>query len=378
MTGEREADDLTAMFGEFAQMCEGGLPLYHRLAAATAEDREVADRLLLAHPDQRQPMLLLAAVHDHLLAGDEDPLRQWYPSIVSRPRAVGSGDDDPWPYFRRLALDDPGVAKRLRTRSTQTNEVGRCAPLLPALTGVATSAPGAPPGGVRPLGLVELGASAGLNLLLDRYGYRYTRSVGPAIEVAPGAPLVLECALRGPHLPPLPVGPLHIASRIGVDLHPVDLHHRDDARWLIACQWPDDHDRIHRARAVIALAHGDPPRVVAGDAVAEVGHLVDGVARHALPVVFATWMLSYLSPDRQAELVAELGRIGTSRDLTFVYADHPPRLPGIDVPPRPDGKVDDRPTALVRVDWRDGERSDVRLADQHPHGTWMEWLGPEP
>ena len=60
-----------------------------------------------------------------------------------------------------------------RTRSTQTNEVGRCAALLPALTQLAVDAPGAPHGGGRPLGLVEVGASAGLNLLVDRYGYEY-------------------------------------------------------------------------------------------------------------------------------------------------------------------------------------------------------------
>ena len=76
----------------------------------------------------------------------------------------------------RASLDAAAGHRRAaarRTRSTQTNEVGRCAALLPALTQLAVDAPGAPHGGGRPLGLVEVGASAGLNLLVDRYGYEY-------------------------------------------------------------------------------------------------------------------------------------------------------------------------------------------------------------
>lgn len=145
MSGE-ETDQVAVLaqhFREFADHIATELDLYHRLADAAAGDREVAGRLLLAHPDQRIPTLLLAAVHDVLLAGDGDPLASWYGSITDPPRPVGEGDDDPWPHFRRLALDDHDVAERLRTRSTQTNEVGRCAALLPALTEVAASAPGA-------------------------------------------------------------------------------------------------------------------------------------------------------------------------------------------------------------------------------------------
>lgn len=354
-------------FREFADHTARRLPLYRRLADGAAQDRDVAARLLMAQPNQRVPVLLFAAVHDVLLAGVPAPLGEWYVSVTGTPRPVGHGADDPWPHFRELVLDHEGVAERIRTRSTQTNEIGRCTTLLPALAQVERESPG----GDRPLGLVEVGASAGLNLLLDRYGYRYEPS---RREVSPGRSLVLSCQERGRRPVPVPEAPPAIAGRVGLDLRPVDLDDADQARWLVACQWPDQPERVHRSRAAIALAQVEPPRVVAGDAVDDLAPLVAAVPDHALPLVFATWVLSYLAPERRHALVALLDRLGAARDLTLVYADIPALIDGMPVPGRPDGGPDGPATALVRIDWRDGRRSGRRLADQHPHGTWVEWL----
>ncbi|MEO6628348.1 MAG: DUF2332 domain-containing protein, partial [Aquihabitans sp.] len=346
-----------------------------------AGDPEVANRLLLApHPNQRVPTLLLAAVHDVLLGGLNDPLVDWYSSVQpaqgrseAHHRSVGAGVDDPWPHFRRLALDDEDVAERLRTRATQTNEVGRCAPLLLAMAQISAGAPGAAPGLGRPLGLVEVGASAGLNLLFDRYAYRYEMEGHPAHEIG-SSPLELTCRLRGVGLPPFPAAPPEISSRVGLDVAPVDLADAGSARWLVACQWPDQPERVTQARTAIALAHLDRPRLVVGDAVDDLAPLLEAVPRHALPVVFATWVLSYLPTERQRHFMAGLDAMGDERDLTLVYADQPSLVPGLPLPPRPDGRPDTDATALVRIDWREGQRVDVRIGDQHPHGTWLEWL----
>lgn len=360
-------------FREFAEQVVGRLPLYRYLCERIARDPEVADLLALARPGQQVPNLLLAAVHDVLLAGEGRPLDRWYGSLTEHPHPVGNGADDPWPRFREVAMEHPWVRRDLRIRSTQTNEVGRCTALLPALTQLAADAPGAPHGGERPLGLVEVGASAGLNLLVDRYGYEYEPGHH---HVGHRSVLTLHADLRGALVPPFRADPPEIDSRVGLDLHPVDLADRAQARWLVACQWPDQPERIHRARTAIALAHGTPPRLVTGDAVDDVAPLVRAVAGHALPVVIATWTLAYLDADRQRAFLAVLDGLGAERDLSLVLAEQPERVPGLPVPPRPDGRPDGAPTALVRMDWRDGTRTAVRLADLHPHGRWLEWLQP--
>jgi hypothetical protein len=373
---------LSRQFAEFAEEAAARLPLYRRLSSATAEDLDVVGRLLLAPSARRVPNLLLAAVHDVLLAGDPSPLADWYPSVPGRradpehrARPVGAGDDDPWPHFRELALHHEGVAERLRTRATQTNEVGRCLPLLPALFRAAQARAGGADTGVRDVGLIDVGSSAGLNLRLDRYGYRYHRPGGEAVvSVGAGSRLMLDCRLRGDLVPPLPEVPVPLAAAVGLDLLPLHVADPADARWLVACQWPEQLERLDRLRAAVELAAVDPPLVVQGDAVDDLAPLVEAVPGHALPVVVATWALCYLPVDRQVAFMAELDRLGAQRHLALVFAEQPQRVPGLPVPPRADGVPDGRATALVHLAWRGGDRIEERLADQHPHGTWLEWL----
>jgi hypothetical protein len=295
---------------------------------------------------------------------------------------VGPGDDDPWPHFRRLALEHPGVAERLTDRTVQTNEIGRLSAVMPALHLAGAQAPSAPPGGPRPLGIVDVGSSAGLNLRIDRYGYRYRRSAGDADGeageelscIGPNAGLVLECALRGPVVPTIPAAPPPVAQVVGVDPSPLDLHDLEDARWLVACAWPEDRERLDRLRGAIALAQHDSPVVTRGDAVDDVARFVRAVPPSALPVVTSTWVLAYLPVARQRAFLAELDAVADERDLALVYAEQPERVPGLSVPARPDGVPDGRATALVLVEWHGGERRVRRLADMHPHGRWLEWV----
>lgn len=378
-----EIELVRTIYRQFAATALARLPLYRHLSERAAEDVEVAGRLLLADPGDRHPTLLFAAVHDHLLALEEatgpaaaveaEPLCAWYPSVAPQPRPPGDGADDPWPHFRRLALDAPDVAEHLTTRGTQTNEVGRCATTLPALEVVQRDVEA-------PLALVEVGASAGLNLRLDDYGYGWSPDEGgegdEAVAIGPDRPVQLRSRWRGPHRPALPsVHPI-IEHRIGIDRAPVDVTDPEAVRWLIACQWPEQVERLDRCRAALGAAAADPPPVRRGDLLDSIGDLVREVPDGDHPVVLSTWVLAYLGVAGQQAFLAALDRVGSERDLTLVVQEEPTSAPGLDLPGRPDGRERPGPTALCRLDWRDGTRREpVRLADQHPHGTWLEWFG---
>jgi hypothetical protein len=348
-----DAEGCAQMFADFARSAASRAPLYSRLSAGVADDAGLAALLLRAPLEQRQPVLLFACVHDLLLAGADGDLARFYPNLTPSPAA-----GDPVPALREFcARYDADLTALLASRSTQTNEIGRCALLLPAFGLVASEC------GV--LAHVDVGASAGLNLLLDRYRYRYEPggTVGP-----PTSPIELACGTRGDV--PVPRRMPEVAARLGIDPKPVDVHDDSQARWLEACVWPDQTDRFERLRAALELARRECRSVQRGDAVRDTGPLVEALAGAGHPVVTNTWVLNYLTGAERASYVAALDAVGARRDLSWVYLESPyltPELPG----PAGDPAIDR--TVLVLVRWRSGHRTVDHLADTHPHGYWLHW-----
>jgi hypothetical protein len=303
----------------------GRSPLYERFAHGVARDHELLKLLEPLPPAKQQPNLLFAAV---LYLGGRQP---------------------DYGAFRQFVLDhaDQVVATML-ARRTQTNEVGRCALLLPLLA----SLPG-------PLALVEVGASAGLCLLPDRYAYDYAGT----IVGDPAAPLRLACQPFGPV--PIPAQPPEVVWRRGIDLAPIDLADPDEVRWLECCIWPDQPHRLARLQAAVQVARPDPPVVVRGDLLELVGPVVAQAPDDATVVVFHAAVLVYLpGPGRQrfAELMADLPAVWIWAEGPGVVLQPPERLHRI---PEPD---------QARFLFGEGPRRLVGLAD--PHGSWLQWLNP--
>ena len=137
----------------------GVSPVYEDWALGVADDDAVADLLMTLPSGKRQPNLVFAAARWHGARGGYDTFRS---TLLER-----------WPDVRATIL----------ARATQTNEAGRCAVLLPFLAELP-----------QPLALLEVGASAGLCLLPDRYSYRYDD--GTALDPVSGpADVLLPCAL---------------------------------------------------------------------------------------------------------------------------------------------------------------------------------------
>ncbi len=345
---------LRQSFAEFGAQTATAAPLYGRLATAIADDPATARLLLHAPAPQRMPVLLFACVHWLLINEPEHDLRRYYPNLTPEP-----DPGDPYPAFKRLcAQHEPRLASLLGSRSTQTNEVGRCALLLPAL-GMLADERG-------PLALVDVGASGGLNLLLDRYTYRYE----PGGVVGAGSAVILECGTRG--RVPVPTELPIISARIGLDRSPVDVTDPVEATWLEACVWPDQTARFHRLEAAIELARRSPPLVRAGHAVDDLASTVRLVHGEGHPVVLNTWVLNYLTVDERTAYLAELDELGRTADVSWVYAESPALTAPLPAPELPTREAER--TVLTLVRWRDGRRLVTHLASCHPHGAWMHWF----
>src|ERR1044071_3180837 len=179
-------------------------------------------------------------------------------------------------------MTDSVVAVAVR-RKPRAGETGRCAVLSPAVAEAARRL------GADAVGLIDVGCSAGLNLTVDRVGITYSngQSLGD-----PSSPVQLPVSIVGDRLAPARAMP-EVVARVGVDLDPVDVTDVDDARWLRACLWPDQPERIARLEAEMALAATAPPLLLQGDAVEVVPDAFARVPADALPVVTTTWALSH-------------------------------------------------------------------------------------
>jgi hypothetical protein len=355
----RDDAALQRPFAEFSTTASPRAPLYAALSQVVADDPVLFRLLRHAPSTQRLPVLLFACVHELLIEHPDDELARWYPNL-------GDEHRDP---------TDPGLATALRrfvgahvdrlahllaTRTTQTNEVGRCGSLLPALGLLAQD--------VGLLGLLDVGASGGLNLLLDHYEYRYRSADGTTHRVGGPSAVRIDVATTG--AVPVPTSMPAISVRAGIDQRPIDVTDPEEANWLEACVWPDQADRFHRLVAAIDVAREHPPEVITGDAVTSLAAGVERVGTTAHPVVTNSWVLNYLTSQQRVAYLAELEHIGAERDLSWVYAEAPALIP--ELPNSPDPKGGDR-TVLTMLRWRNGERTVEHLATVHPHGFWMHW-----
>jgi hypothetical protein len=323
--GAETADQYRA----FALDARGYSPCFDDWATSVADDTEVLAWLARLPLPKRQPNIVFAAARWHGVAA-------------------------PGPYagLRQALLGDDGTIERtILDRSTQTNEVGRLATLVPAFASLAQG---------RPIALIEAGASAGLNLFPDRYSYAWS---APAGVRRAGAGPVLAADVDGPV--PLPTILPSIAWRGGIDLFPLDVTDTEQMQWLAALVWPEHEARRDLLLRAAAVAREDPPLLVAGDLLDELPALVERAGRHASVVVFHSAVIAYLSPgdrDRFQDLMADL--VGRGR-CHWVSNEGPRVLPEVTAtgPAMPD----DVRGFVLGVDGR-------AVAWAHGHGRWLRWF----
>ena len=330
-------------------------PLYVALCHAIADNPGLLALMRHAPPTQARPNLLLAALHERVLAGSTQDLREYYASVGGR-RAP---DAELAPALRRFVqVHESRIVESLARRSTQTNEIGRCAVLWPSLSAVAEHS------GCNELALFDFGCSAGLNLGVDGYGYDY----GAFCFGLRDGPRV-RCDWHGR---PPPDTSWRIVECMGADPFPVDVMNEDAVRWLRACLWPHDRERATRLETAIEFAQLAKRRVQqSGDGLAVLTAWLDGLPTGVQPVLFNSWVLAYFSqPDfarhreRVAVLVQQCGLIEISAEVIELAPADLAAPPACTV-------ADPQSPTLWTLQSRSGTRA---LAWSHGHGKWLDWL----
>lgn len=320
---------LAQEYAEFAAQAAES-PVIREWSAGIAGDPEVLALIEPLPRIKRQPNLVIAATRWH--GAQPGPYAGFREVLLSR-----------WDAIRDTVL----------ARSTQTNEVGRCATLLPAIAAVA---------GDGPVALVEVGPSAGLTLLPDRCSYRWTDGSGHVTALDPAAgvsTVVLSCEVSGDV--PRPRALPDVRWRAGVDLNPLDVHDEESMAWLRTLVWPGQPERLARLDGAIELARTDPPYLVRGDLLTDLPRLLEQAPAEATLVVQHSAVIAYLEPDDRARFDAMM-RALVRDGVHWVSNEGPSVLPGVtgEATP-PDGMF------VLGLDGR-------AVAWTHGHGARLAWL----
>jgi hypothetical protein len=295
--------------------------LYAELCRRYADD-PVAAEIIGPDPEWDAPLRLLGGLHYLVLAGEAE----WH---------------DPLAEHREF------LREFVATQGVQTNEVQRSWVLVPLLLRVAQRT------GAEAFDLFELGPSAGLNLVWDRYHYRYAAGEwGPA-----DASLHLE----GDERRPVPGGLLElqpaVERRLGIDRAPIDVRSDEGARLLRCFVWAGQTERLERLDRAIEALRVDPPELIRGDFVERLPALLAEQPRDRLTIVFQTAAWGYIRDEDRTRLRAGLDDAGTVRPLAFISTGKP--------------RTEKDSWGLRIVYWPGGEREFAGHADFH--GSWLQW-----
>lgn len=352
-----ELDLLAKRFRHFAQVECPEEPLYEALCRIVADDPGLLGLLHGASPEQQRPNLWLAAVQELLLSGVEHPLAAYYPSL--------GGDRAPDAALAACVRDfaarhDSALHERMRTRTTQTNEIGRCAVLWPALHELAVRS------GTPQMALLDVGTSAGLNLGVDVYRY-------DASDPRPGAPL-LPCEWQGERRPPVSPTP-RLVQRCGIDPAPVSVDDEAAVRWLRACLWPSDTARAARFVQAVQIARAQrwPVRREA-DCTAAIERWIAALPPGVQPVIFNSWVLAYFQPPALQRHLDTLRELVRCTGAMWLSAESVSLRVGPVEPPPPRPGLPASHTLWTLCHRVDGDVRFEALARSHAHGRWAEWL----
>lgn len=333
---------LSNKFRNFANTeCKGSSRLYEFLSLKIADDDEILELASYAREGQPSSNLLFGAVHYLLLKGKDHQLREFYPSINKIPREVGESFL-PFKDFCRQFSNE--IIPLLQEKLVQTNEVRRCSYLFPTFQYIYNVVG-------KPLALIEIGTSAGLQLLWDQYSYSYGSS---KVYGNKESTLHITAEVRGDKTPSLRDIIPPVATRIGIDLYPIDLRNEENTLWLNALIWPEHHERrglFEKASDYVKIAE---LKLIKGNGIELLEKLSEEIPKEFAICVFHTHVANQIPPEVKARLLEKVQHIGAEREIFHLY-----------------NNIQDRDLHLDY--YIDGEEYKHVVGKTEGHGSWFTW-----
>lgn len=334
---------LSETFARFAEKeCKGSSRLYEVIAREIANDHELLQLANEAGKGQPAPNLLFGSVHYLLLKGANHSLRNYYASLKENPENASHA----FPAFKEFCRkEQKKIIPLITNKRVQTNEVNRCAYLYPGFCYIYQKAK-------KPLSLIEIGTSAGLQLLWDEYSYSYgTR----ALYGNKRGDVILRTEMKGERLPLLLPESPPVASKTGVDLHINQLSDPEDLLWLKALIWPEHEERRELFESAAAAFNRKPVPLVQGDGVELLEVLAEKVPSESALCIFHTHVANQMPPEVKERLLKAVRRLGEKREIYHLY-----------------NNIQDRDLHLDS--FVNGIETNETLAETDGHGRWFRWL----
>jgi hypothetical protein len=289
------------------------------------------------------------ALHAAVLTGRDAALAAAYPD--ARP---DWSIDEVWPLAHAFLVRDEAWTRAFMRSPPQTNETARSTGLACGFMWLAVRSPA-------PFHMLELGASAGLNLNWDKFAYAH-----PAWGRARAAGPLMPTRIEGS---PPAWREIDVGSRAACDQNPLDANSAEDRLRLRAYVWADQPARMERLNAAIELARETGVKVDRADAAEWVKARLNGELPAGTSVVYHSVFLQY--PPREVrdaigEAIEAAGKRTTrERRLAWVRFE-PEAVIG--------GQAGSTRYVLNVVTWNNGQREEITLADVDPHGRFLSWV----
>ncbi|CAM3293912.1 DUF2332 domain-containing protein [Filibacter tadaridae] len=334
---------LSLRFKNFSDIeCKDSSDLYEFLSLKISEDDEIIELCTEARSGQPVPNLLFGSVHYLLLKGKEHQLKQYYPNLTDKQRKV---EEETFLYFKDFCLvHKDEIVSILKSKLVQTNEVRRCAYLYPIFSLIYSKVN-------KPLSLIEIGTSAGLQLLWDKYSYSYGTD---EIYGDKDSNVHITSEIKGDNMPLILSESPPVSSKVGLDLHISDLRNSEDYLWLKSLIWPEHLERLELFEKAARCYKDNPVELIEGDGVALLENILEKTHEGTAICVFHTHVANQIPEDLKYKLVESIKKFGKEKDIFHIYNNMWDRKLHLDY-------------------FIDGVEYSETIGNTDGHGRWFEW-----